>query len=309
MRFIRKSTATKITVGPFKDVTDGYTPELSLTATNEHITLVVDVDGVPTLVIDTNATSSGGDNDMEHVTGDDAGFYTLELTAVQTGYIGRAILSIDYITTHRGVSHEFMIISENMYDSLLDQDCINVNVAEISSDATAADNCEAFFDGNGYTCTGCVIPTVTSSGLSSAAVDAIWDELKAGHAVPDSFGDYLNYPITGIVNPTGTGTLEVTYNLTLTDNSLPIANARVWVSTDSAHAHVVASDTTDAFGVVNFNLDPGTYYFWRYKSGVNFTNPLQGTFSVGVQSASGTGTLVDTITTARIKTVTYAGSI
>lgn len=38
----------------------------------------------------------------------------------------------------------------------------DVNVLQISGDATAADNCEAFFDGTGYAGTNNVIPTVTT---------------------------------------------------------------------------------------------------------------------------------------------------
>lgn len=39
---------------------------------------------------------------------------------------------------------------------------LGVNVVQISTDATAADNAEAFFDGTGYAGTGNTIPTVTS---------------------------------------------------------------------------------------------------------------------------------------------------
>lgn len=145
--------------------------------------------------------------------------------------------------------------------------------------------------------------------VETKITDAVWDELQTSHTTDGTFGSYIDLAFSDVGAYAGTGTLAITYTLTLSDNGLPIANARVWVSTDSAHAFIVASDTTDTFGVVKFNLDPGTYYFWRYKSGVNFTNPLQGTFSSIVTAATGTGTLADTINTARIKTVTYASSV
>lgn len=51
-----------------------------------------------------------------------------------------------------------------------------VNMTAISGDSTAADNCEAFFDGTGYAGTGNVIPTVTTvttvSGLAANAITA-----------------------------------------------------------------------------------------------------------------------------------------
>lgn len=101
---------------------------------------------------------------------------------------------------------------------------IDANVGAISSDATAADNAEAFFDGTGYAGTNNVIPTVTTvNGLAanviteaaintgaitaakfaSGAVDAaalaadavaeiadgVWDEARAGHVAAGSFGE------------------------------------------------------------------------------------------------------------------------
>lgn len=62
---------------------------------------------------------------------------------------------------------------------------INANVKQISTDATAADNAEAFFDGTGYAGTNNVIPTVTTttnltnkgdgSGFTAIPWNAAWD--------------------------------------------------------------------------------------------------------------------------------------
>lgn len=118
MQHLRRNTATRITVGPFLDKTDGITPEVALTATNEKLTFVVDDGGVPTLVLDTTATASGGSNDLVHITNDDAGFYDLELAAANVNYSGRARLAITYATDHCPVFHEFMILPEVVFDSL-----------------------------------------------------------------------------------------------------------------------------------------------------------------------------------------------
>lgn len=118
MRFLRNNTACRITVGPFVDATDGTSPEVSLTVTSEKLTLMVDTANVPTLVLDVAPTASGGANDMVHVTGDDAGFYDLELAAANVNYFGRAILAITN-AAHRPVVHEFMIIPGPIYDVLI----------------------------------------------------------------------------------------------------------------------------------------------------------------------------------------------
>ncbi len=52
-----------------------------------------------------------------------------------------------------------------------------------------------------------------------------------------------------------------------------IADVHVWVTTDISGDTLVASGYTDDFGDVTFFLDAGTYYFWRKKSGYDFTNP------------------------------------
>lgn len=59
---------------------------------------------------------------------------------------------------------------------------IDANVGAISADSAAADNCEAFFDGNGYAGTGNTIPTVTNltnkgdgSGFTAIPWNASWD--------------------------------------------------------------------------------------------------------------------------------------
>ena len=328
MRFLRQNTATRITVGPFLDVTNGYAAETGLTATNEALTFIVDTGGVPTLVIDTTATASGGDNDMVHITNDNAGYYDLELTAAQTNYLGRAILTIQYDTDHRPVTHEFTILPANVYDSLilgsatdylqvdvtqllgtawltpLNAGTPDVNVRQISEDTSAADNMEKYFDGTGYNNTNNTVE------LSATAVDAIWDEPVAAHTTVDTYGSYIDTELTSVISGVllGTGTLACTYTLTLSDNGMPISGARVIVSTDGSHVNIVASGITDQYGIVSFNLDAGPVYLWRYKSGVNFSNPIVATFSDLALSAVGTGTLVETESSSRIRKASFVGS-
>ncbi len=119
MRYLRTNTAARITVGPFFDKTDGVTPETSITVTSCKLTLMVDTANVPTLILDTAPTASGGSNDMVHVTGDDAGFYDLELAAADVNYLGRAMLAVTDAAVHCPVFHEFMILPANVYDSFV----------------------------------------------------------------------------------------------------------------------------------------------------------------------------------------------
>lgn len=131
MQYLRTNTATRVTVGPFLDKTDGVTPETALTVTNCKLTFVVDDGGVPTLVLDTNPTASGGSNDMVHITGDDAGYYDLELTAANVNYLGRAKLALTDAANHCPVFQEFMILPAVVYDALiLGTDLLDASVVQ-----------------------------------------------------------------------------------------------------------------------------------------------------------------------------------
>lgn len=150
MRFMKTNTATRVTVGPFLDKTDGITPEVSLTVTSEKLTLVVDTGGVPTLILDAAPTASGGNNDMVHITGDDAGFYDLELAAADVNYVGRAMLALTDVATHCPVFHEFMILPANVYDSLVGgSDNLEVDILQLGGVAQSATDLKDFVD-TGY---------------------------------------------------------------------------------------------------------------------------------------------------------------
>lgn len=139
MRYLRYNTAVMISVGPFVDYTDGVTPLTALTVTNCHLTMIKDDDDgtEPNLILDTTPTASGGNNDMVHITNDDDGFYSLELTTANTSNYGRVIISITDPDVHLPVWHEFMIVSQNFYDSMFGSDYLQVDTVQVEgADAT-----------------------------------------------------------------------------------------------------------------------------------------------------------------------------
>ena len=154
----------------------------------------------------TGATS-GTANDLNYITNCDAGLMQLELAAANVNYVGRAFLTITDAANHCPVFHEFTILPAQVYDSLIlgtdllqadttqiggtaqtardlgasvllssgtgtgqlsiTSGVVAANATQISGDATAADNAEAFFDGTGYAGTNNVIPTVTTVGTAT----------------------------------------------------------------------------------------------------------------------------------------------
>lgn len=149
MQFLRKNTAVRITVGPFVDVTDAKTPELNLTVSGCHLTMTVDDDDntAANLIIDIDLAGSGTDNDMVHITNDNAGYYDLELTAAQTNYSGRVSLCINDDDVHLPVFHRFMILNQQVYDSLFGSDLLEVDTQQINGANVTGDGNATPWDG------------------------------------------------------------------------------------------------------------------------------------------------------------------
>jgi hypothetical protein len=139
--------------------------------------------------------------------------------------------------------------------------------------------------------TGDAFAVVNHATYGNAALETAIDGISAGSgltmsdAVPDpgtagtvgqalrKLLDNLDAPISGVGGAVGPGGIAWTVTLK-TGAAVPIADADVWVTTDSSGTNVVAGKLqTDAFGKATFMLDAGTYYRWAQKSGVNFTNP------------------------------------
>lgn len=167
MKVLRQNTAIKITVGPFLDKGDGITPELSLTVTSCHLTMTKDDDddSAVNLIIDADLTASGGDNDMVHVTDDNAGYYSLELTAAQTNYLGRVSISINDVATHCPVFHEAVIISQGLFDLLFGAFSATRGLAGTALPDAAADAAGG-------------LPTTTK--ITDARLGALTDWIDAG---------------------------------------------------------------------------------------------------------------------------------
>ena len=207
MRYLRKNTDTRITVGPFFDKTDGITPEIALTVTNEKLTFMVDNGGVPTLVLDTAPTASGGSNDMVHVTNDDAGFYDLELAAANVNYLGRAMLALTDAVNHCPVFHEFMILPAVVYDALvLGTDNLDVSVADLAA--------------NSITASAIATDAIDADALKADAVTEIQSGLATAAALT-AVDDFIDTEVAAILAAVDT---EVAAIKAKTDN-LPTAPA------------------------------------------------------------------------------------
>jgi hypothetical protein len=144
--------------------------------------------------------------------------------------------------------------------------------------------------------------------ITADIVDLIWDEPLVGHVTPDTAGAVLQIAndaspatpaeiaaevwakvVTGAISAetalatlyngwtsagAGSGAGAVVSVITVNVGASPEDGVEVWASTDIEGTNVVAGTLiTDAFGQVTFMLDEGTYFLWKQKAGVNFTNP------------------------------------
>ena len=143
MRFLRKNTAVRISVGPFLDFSDGVTPENSLTVADITCELIYDDDD--NTAVNRSAltlTASGGNNDMVPVTSTAVGMYDLELTASNTNIgPGRMMLVFSDPDAHVPVWHEFQVLDQAVYDTMYSTgtDVITNTVNDAGATATVFD--------------------------------------------------------------------------------------------------------------------------------------------------------------------------
>lgn len=116
MRYLRQSTATAVAIGPFVDSADGATPETALTVTSMSVNLQKHSNTHPLANTAITPTASAGNNDCSHIA---VGMYSLELTATDTGTLGRMTMLVT-ITGALPVYHEFHVLEEQVFDSLFD---------------------------------------------------------------------------------------------------------------------------------------------------------------------------------------------
>jgi hypothetical protein len=133
----------------------------------------------------------------------------------------------------------------------------------------------------------------TLQALNDITVAEIWSEPQAGYSTAGDFGYNLDAQVSaagGGSAPTveqidaeltanhgggsWTGTaVGGTYVYTWTETGYSVADVLCEIYTDAERTTFETSKRTDAFGVVEFDLEPGTYYLVRKKSGRVFSNP------------------------------------
>lgn len=111
------------------------------------------------------------------------------------------------------------------------------------------------------------------------SMSSYWDKdnnnlvgVRVDTLVEYSSGERFSEKALEATETRGTGNIKKTYTVKDGDGN-PMDNVEVWVTSDEAGTHIVASGITNIQGEVDFYLNAGTYYVWSQKAGYNFTNP------------------------------------
>jgi hypothetical protein len=131
MKYLKQSTAVTIKLGPFLDEDDGKSTEAALTISQADIRL------------SKNGAAFAQTNNATGATHDESGWYGIPLDATDTNTLG-----ILQVAVHEAGAlpcwDDFMVLPANVYDSIVSgSDVLDVNVSQLSTSSTAADNLEA----------------------------------------------------------------------------------------------------------------------------------------------------------------------
>ena len=208
---LKQSTVVDVLIGPFVDITDGATAELSET---------------PVVKLSKNGAALAAKNDATTPSLSADGYYICDLNATDTNTVGTLVLTVAASATALPVRHEFQVVAANVYDSLYAASGTDILQVETTTNS----------DKTGYSISG------TKTTLDALNDVAATDIVSSG-AITTSGGAVSNVTLvaTTTTNTDMRGTDGA--NTTTPPTSAQIADA-VW--DESLGAHTTAGSTGKA---------------------------------------------------------------
>lgn len=289
---LKQSTAADVPVGPFLDDTDGKTQEVALTIAQADIRL------------SKNGGAFAQTNNVAGATHMEKGNYKIPLDATDTGTLGRLRVHV-HVTGALPCWLEAMVVPANVYDALVaGSDKLQVDTVEIGGTAQTANDAAGDVDtlltrivgtlaagthnpqtGDAFARLGAPIGASLSADVADVHTDVnarpTLLEIEAStQLLRKTAGSSTNLVTVDSDNraranagSAGFGATEQQVRIKDSDGNL-VDGAEVWVTSDVGGANIVAGVLhSDADGMVTFMLDPGSYYLWAQRAGVNFNNP------------------------------------
>jgi hypothetical protein len=195
--WLKQSTSATLQIGPFVDDGDGNTVEGALTITQADVRL------------SKNGANIAQKNEATACTHDELGYYSCPIDTTDTNTLGRLQLMV-HEAGALPVYHEFMVVTANFFDSVCsdfadagyDPATNKVQGVVLTDTATAVTNDVGITQAGADKAWGTAARALTDKAgfaLSAAGVDAIWDELMAGHIAANSAG-YIIQSVNSIVS-------------------------------------------------------------------------------------------------------------
>ncbi len=155
MKFLRQSTAATVVVGPFVDVTDGFTAEAGLTDQSANGRLI--------------KNGTGGAITVSSWAHDWNGQYLVGLSTAHTDTVGRLRLAFYDVATYRPVVEDFMVLPANSYDSIVaGSDVLQTDLTQIDGLATSGNNATL---------------NLKQLNVQNSAGDAVYVSATSGHGI------------------------------------------------------------------------------------------------------------------------------
>lgn len=191
-QYVKQSTAKTFEFGPFLDSTDGNTEKTGLSLAASDI--LVSKNGAALTAKSSSTAPTGGTN----------GHYQVTLDTTDTGTLG-PLRVYAHKATSLAVWQDFIVVPANVYDSLVSgSSTLTSNVTQWNSSNVATPDTAGYpkitvkaGTGTGEVSLSSGAVTVgtnndkTGYGLSSAAVQAIWDALTSALTTVGSIGKKL----------------------------------------------------------------------------------------------------------------------
>ncbi|MBX7254585.1 MAG: hypothetical protein K1X50_21565, partial [Candidatus Promineofilum sp.] len=207
--FLKQSTTTTVSFGPFVSAADGKTPVTDLYTGGAN---------AMTVYLSKNGGTAAARNSATSITYDRDGYYRVELNTTDTATAGL----LELFANAAGalpVWRHLVILTANNYDALIaGSDALQVHANEITANLITA---AALAADAGTEIAAAVwanaTRTLSASGDPTAAqiADAVWDEARADHTAAGTFGQgaaSVQGNITGsvgsVTNPVTAGTVS-----------------------------------------------------------------------------------------------------
>lgn len=280
--WLKQSTATVISFGPFVDKTDGVTPETGLISALDHASTGIML------------SKSGGAFAVRHATVtattyDAYGNYLVTLDTTDTNTLG--VLRVQFIETATclPVWQDFMVLPANVYDSLVSgSDTLQADVTQIGGDAQSAtdlkDFADAGYDPGTNKVQGVVLVDTCTTNTDMRGTDSAY---TGGNITGDITGN-LSGSVGSVTGAVGSVTGNVGGNVTGSIGSLATqAKADVNAEADAALAdikldHLInAAVDTDWATTVHSNSVIG--YLADVSGGGNYNRIYHSLYAAGAR--------------------------